>query len=122
MEQRYSPDDPVELYLHEVSSLAPLSKQEEEALLRELSAIELMDEQWETVARRLIESQLPTVVRVAREYSSSGISMLDLIEHGNISLLKAVRSYSQSPKGDFAAYVAERIRRDTSSFVLSQNG
>ena len=104
------PNDPVEMYLREAASVQPLSKEEEASLLRQLGQSRVWNEEQEKAARRLIESQLLSVVRVAERHSSSGIPTLDLIEQGNFGLLNAVRSFAQAPTGDFAAYATTSIQ------------
>jgi len=79
------------------------------------------DDQRENVARRLIETQLSSVVRVAAKYSSSGVAMLDLIEQGNLGLLNAVRGFAQAPVGEFTAYASARIEEAIQNFVASRN-
>jgi len=60
-------------------------------------------------ARRLIESQLGTVVRIASKYLSSEMKVLDLLQEGNVGLMEAVRTFSTSGNGDFKGYAATCI-------------
>jgi DNA-directed RNA polymerase sigma subunit (sigma70/sigma32) len=94
------PDDPVSVYIREAGSVTPLAKDEEIELFRKLAGPGDWDEARENVARRLIESHLTQVVRIAQKHSASGVPMLDLIQ-GNIGLINAVRSFAESPIGDF---------------------
>jgi len=82
---------------------------EETKLFRELGNSGDWDEQRENVARRLIESQLMLVVKIAQKHSASGVPMLDLIQEGNIGLMNAVRSFAERPIGDFTAHAAACI-------------
>ncbi len=108
MENR-DPDDPVAVYVLEASKVEPLTKMEETKLFRELGNSGDWDEQRENVARRLIESQLMLVVKIAQKHSASGVPMLDLIQEGNIGLMNAVRSFAERPIGDFTAHAAACI-------------
>ena len=105
----HGPDDPVAMYLREVASVGPLPKEEETELFRQLGNSGKWDERQENVARRLIESQLALVVSIAERHSSSGLSMLELIQEGNIGLMKAVSSFAERPVGEFRAHAAACI-------------
>ncbi len=102
----HDPNDPLSVYIREVCNVAPLTKDEEVKLFRELGARADWDEASENVARRLIESQLALVVSVAQKHSTSGVSTLDLVQEGNLGLMNAVRSFAESPIGDFAQHAA----------------
>jgi RNA polymerase primary sigma factor len=106
-------NDPLAMYIREVSKVEPLTKDEETKLFRELGGSGDWDEQRENVARRLIESQLILVVSIAQKYSGAGVSMLNLVQEGNIGLMNAIKSFAARPIGDFpihaAACIEERI-------------
>jgi DNA-directed RNA polymerase sigma subunit (sigma70/sigma32) len=104
--ENHDPDDPVAVYIREVNNVEPLTKEEETKLFRELGHSGDWDEQRENVARRLIESQLMLVVSIAKKQSVASVSMLDLIQEGNIGLMNAVRGFAERPIGDFAAHAA----------------
>ena len=114
------PDDPVAVYVLEASKVEPLTKMEEAKLFRELGHSGDWDGQRENVARRLIESQLMLVVRIAQKHSASGVPMLDLIQEGNIGLMNAVRSFAERPIGNFTAYAAACIE-DSITKVLGKS-
>jgi RNA polymerase primary sigma factor len=105
----HGPNDPVAVYVLEVSKFEPLTKAEETKLFRELGHSGDWDERRENVARRLIESQLMLVVSIAERHLPSGVPMLDLIQKGNIGLMNAVRSFAERPIGDFTAHAAACI-------------
>jgi len=107
--EQHDPNDPVAVYIREVSKIEPLSKDEEKKLFQEVSGTCNWDEAREIVARRLIESQLALVVSVAQKYSASGVPVLELIQEGNLSLINAVRSFAEKPIGDFSAYAGTFI-------------
>jgi|SRR5580658_10638959 RNA polymerase primary sigma factor len=118
--ENHDPNDPVAVYVLEVSKVEPLTKMEETKLFRELGHSGDWDEEKENVARRLIESQLMLVVSIARKHSASGVHMLDLIQEGNIGLMKAVRSFTERPIGDFTAHAAACIE-DAITKVLGKS-
>ena len=64
--EEHEPNDPLTVYIREVSNVEPLTKDEETKLFRELGGRADWDETSENVARRLIESQLALVVSVAQ--------------------------------------------------------
>jgi len=116
--ENHDPADPVEMYIREASKVEPITKEEETKLFRELGRLDNwgdLDEQRESVARRLIESQLMLVVNIAQRHSEAAVSMLDLIQEGNIGLMNAVKSFAREPIGNFtthaAAYIEDAIAK-----------
>jgi RNA polymerase primary sigma factor len=107
--ENHSTDDPVAVYIREVCSVKPLAKDEETELFRKLAEPGDWDKARENVERRLIESHLTQVVSIAQKHSASGVSMLDLIQEGNIGLMNAVRSFAESPIGDFTDHATTSI-------------
>ena len=118
--ENHDPDDPVAVYVLEVSKFEPLTKMEGTKLFQELGHSGDWDEQRENVARRLIESQLMLVVSIARKHSASGVQMLDLIQEGNIGLMNAVRSFAERPIGDFTSHAGACIE-DAITKVLGKS-
>jgi len=104
------PNDPVELYLHEAASVQSLSAAEEAELFRQLGASDDWQDETEDAARKVIESYLRLVVSIAERHAAlSGVSELDLIQEGNIGLLKAVKTFAKNPSGLFTAYASACI-------------
>ncbi len=79
--------DPVRIYLKEIGSV-PLLKAEEEVALAK--AIEAGDQE---AKRRMTEANLRLVVSIAKKYTARGISFLDLIQEGNLGLIRAVEKF-----------------------------
>ena len=101
-------DDPVSMYLREVASLDLLPLGREGELL---IAIRLGDE---SARHRLIEFNLWEVVRLARPFIGRGVSFLDLVQEGNLGLIRAVSevpSEQQSFNQRRDAWVREAIER-----------
>jgi len=104
-----NPVDPLAMYIREVSTVVPLSSDEERRLFRELGGRDNWNDAKENIARRLIESHLPLVVTIAGKHSASGARMLDVIQEGNLALINAVKSFAEEPLGDFTAYATSHI-------------
>lgn len=100
--------EPVLMYLREIASLRPLSLEEERELL---TAIELGDE---AARHKLTELNLWEVVRIAQSFIGRGIALLDLVQEGNLGLMRAVSEVPFRP-GSFGerrhARVVEAIER-----------
>lgn len=98
-------DDPVEVYRREVANVLPLTKEEAGHLFREARQ---SGDPGEPARRRLVETHIHLVLPVAERYAS-GLSMLDLIQEGNLGLLRALEKYSGADLDDFSAYAASCI-------------
>lgn len=99
-------DDPVEVYRREIANVLPLTKEEAIHLFQEARQ---SGDPGEPARRRLIESHLHLVPPVAERYASSGLSMLDLIQEGNLGLMRALERYSGADLSDFSDYAASSI-------------
>jgi RNA polymerase primary sigma factor len=97
--------DPVRIYLKEIGRVALLKAEEEVALAK---AIEAGDEE---AGHRLAEANLRLVVSIARKYTGRGISFLDLIQAGNLGLLRAVEKFDYHRGYKFSTYAYWWIRQ-----------
>ena len=100
--------DAVAEYMRELSTIEPLTKDEETSLFEQLRGT-IGTEQHEAIERRLIESQLPLVANIAEKHTESGVPLLDLIQEGNLGLMDSVRSFAVAPTGDFLTFAATHI-------------
>jgi RNA polymerase primary sigma factor len=98
-------EDTVGLYLREISHVSLLTAAEEVSLAK---AYERGDA---AARRRLIEANLRLVVSIARRYSGRGLSFLDLIQEGNVGLMKAVERYDWRLGHRFSTYATWWIRQ-----------
>jgi RNA polymerase primary sigma factor len=98
-------EDTVGLYLREISRVPLLTAAEEVSLAK---AYERGDPR---ARRRLIEANLRLVVSIARRYSGRGLSFLDLIQEGNVGLMKAVERYDWRLGHRFSTYATWWIRQ-----------
>jgi RNA polymerase primary sigma factor len=99
-------DDPVEVYRREIATISPLTKREEVHLFQESRQ---SGEQGEVAKRRLIESHLHLVLPVAERHASSHLSMLELIQEGNLGLMRALDSFPETHFEKFSAYATAYI-------------
>ena len=106
--------DPVSLYLKEIGAI-PLASAEEEM---ELGArIKQGDER---AKKRLTEANLRLVVSIARRYLGRGLSFLDLIQEGNLGLMKAVDKFDYEKGFKFSTYATWWIRQSVARAIADQ--
>ncbi|MEO8010312.1 MAG: sigma-70 family RNA polymerase sigma factor [Dokdonella sp.] len=102
-------------YLNEIGLIALLSAEEEWALAERVQTGDA------DARRRLIEANLRLVVTVARSYVGRGVPLLDLIEEGNIGLIRAVEKFEPERKLRFSTYAMWWIRQGV-QHALSHQG
>lgn len=108
-------DDPVKLYLKEIGSYPLLSIAEEIELSKK---IELGD----NIAKQtLAESNLRLVVSIAKRYVGRGLSFLDLIQEGNLGLIKAVDKFDYTKGYKFSTYATWWIRQAITRSIADQS-
>ena len=103
----------LETYIYQVNRVPMLSEQEEQDLakrFREEGDIE--------AARKLVMSHLRFVVRVANGYSGYGLSQADLIQEGNIGLMKAVKRFDPSVGVRLVSFAVHWIKAEIHEFVI----
>ncbi|HAD58102.1 MAG TPA: RNA polymerase subunit sigma, partial [Planctomycetaceae bacterium] len=89
---------PLETYLREINETALLTADEEKSLSRAISA-------GDAAARdRMVRANLRLVVNIARGYSGKGLPLQDLIEEGNLGLLRAVEGFDPDMNTRFSTY------------------
>ena len=98
-------DEPLRRYLAEVASV-PLLTRDDEILLAQ--AAEAGDQD---ARRRLLESNLPLVVAIARRYDGQGLRLVDVIQEGNIGLTRAADHYDWRKGIKFSTYATSWIRQ-----------
>ena len=96
---------PLETYLREINETALLSADEEKSLSRAISA-------GDAAARdRMVRANLRLVVNIARGYSGKGLPLQDLIEEGNLGLLRAVEGFDPDMNTRFSTYASYWIKQ-----------
>jgi len=93
------------VYLAEISRIPLLTREQELELAKRVAAGDTEAE------RRMVEANLRLVVMVARRYANRGLSLLDLIEEGNLGLLRAVRKFRWERGTRFSTYAVWWIRQ-----------
>lgn len=111
----YMSDDPVKLYLKEIGNYPLLSIQQEIELAKR---IENGDEGAKKI---LAESNLRLVVSIAKRYVGRGLSFLDLIQEGNLGLIKAVDKFDYSKGYKFSTYATWWIRQAITRSIADQS-
>ncbi len=108
-------DDPVRMYLKEIGKVPLLSSQEEQDLAERITAGD------EEAKKKLAESNLRLVVSIAKRYTGRGMMFLDLIQEGNIGLLKAVEKFDYSKGFKFSTYATWWIRQAITRAIADQS-
>ncbi|MGE5674355.1 MAG: RNA polymerase sigma factor RpoD [Mycobacterium leprae] len=107
-------DDPVRMYLKEIGRVPLLSAEEEVELAKR---IEQGDEE---AKRRLAEANLRLVVSIAKRYVGRGMLFLDLIQEGNLGLIKAVEKFDYRKGYKFSTYATWWIRQAITRAIADQ--
>lgn len=108
-------DDAIKLYLKEIQNTHLLTAQDERDLAIKIS------EGDEAARNRMIESNLRLVVKIAKRYMNRGLPFLDLIEEGNMGLIKAVERFKISKECRFSTYATWWIRQSIERAIVNQS-
>ncbi|MBG07226.1 MAG: RNA polymerase subunit sigma-70 [Halobacteriovoraceae bacterium] len=112
----YEPDkvsDPLTVYIREINRYDLLSIEQEQALTKALEETGDIE-----IARKLVLANLRLVVKIAMEYRSAHQNVMDLIQEGNIGLMKAVSKYDRSKGAKLSYYASWWIRSYILKFIL----
>ncbi len=104
----------LERYLRELAAYPPLSDEQE----RTLSAKSLAGD--EQARQALVNANLKFVVSIARQYASPSVSILDLINEGNIALMRAAEKYDAAQGKRFATYAVWALRQTMRAFCADR--
>lgn len=107
-------DDPVKMFLKEIGKIRLLTYEEESILA------EKMLQGDKEAKKQLIESNLRLVVSIAKKYIGRGMHFLDLIQEGNLGLIKAVDKFDQSKGFKFSTYATWWIRQAITRAIADQ--
>jgi RNA polymerase primary sigma factor len=135
-------NDPVRMYLKEIGRVALLTAQEEVSLAQRIEAGVLADERLEKEAetlsdderielrwnssdgarakRHLVEANLRLVVSIAKRYVGRGMAFLDLIQEGNLGLIRAVEKFDYTKGYKFSTYATWWIRQAITRAIADQ--
>ncbi|MBQ1889145.1 MAG: sigma-70 family RNA polymerase sigma factor, partial [Selenomonas sp.] len=107
-------DDPVRMYLKEIGRVPLLTAEEEVVLAKR------MQEGDEMAQKRLAEANLRLVVSIAKRYVGRGMLFLDLIQEGNLGLIKAVEKFDYTKGYKFSTYATWWIRQAITRAIADQ--
>jgi RNA polymerase primary sigma factor len=108
-------DDAIKLYLREIQKTKLLTADEEKELARRIAKGE------KNARDKMIESNLRLVVKIAKRYINRGLPFLDLIEEGNMGLIKAVERFKLSKECRFSTYATWWIRQSIERALVNQS-
>ena len=114
MADSFSTDDPVRMYLKEIGKVALLTPEEEIDLAKRMA------EGDEEAKRRMAEANLRLVVSIAKRYVGRGMLFLDLIQEGNLGLIKAVEKFDYTKGYKFSTYATWWIRQAITRAIADQ--
>ena len=110
----FSTDDPVRMYLKEIGKVPLLTPDEEQELARRMADGD------EEAKRRMAEANLRLVVSIAKRYVGRGMLFLDLIQEGNLGLIKAVDKFDYTKGYKFSTYATWWIRQAITRAIADQ--
>ena len=114
MVDTFSTDDPVRMYLKEIGKIPLLTQEEETHLAMQMA------EGNEDAKRRMAEANLRLVVSIAKRYVGRGLLFLDLIQEGNLGLIKAVEKFDYTKGYKFSTYATWWIRQAITRAIADQ--
>ena len=114
MVDTFSTDDPVRMYLKEIGKIPLLTPEEEMNLAMQMA------EGSEEAKRRMAEANLRLVVSIAKRYVGRGLLFLDLIQEGNLGLIKAVEKFDYTKGYKFSTYATWWIRQAITRAIADQ--
>jgi RNA polymerase primary sigma factor len=110
----FSIDDPVRMYLKEIGKISLLTPEEE------IELAERMANGDKAAAQRMAEANLRLVVSIAKRYVGRGMLFLDLIQEGNLGLIKAVEKFDHTKGYKFSTYATWWIRQAITRSIADQ--
>ncbi len=114
MAKNINVDDPVKMYLKEIGKISLLTKNEEIELAKRIEAGD------ESAKKELAEANLRLVVSIAKKHIGRGMSFLDLIQEGNLGLIKAVEKFDYTKGYKFSTYATWWIRQSITRAIADQ--
>ena len=106
--------EPIKMYLREISNIPLLTQDEETELAKRIS------EGDEEAKSKLVESNLRLVVSIAKRFTGNGVKLLDLIQEGNIGLIKAAEKFEPERGFKFSTYATWWIKQAISRAIVDQ--
>jgi len=107
--------DPIKLYLKEIKDIPLLTADEEKQLARRIRKGDA------AARKKMIQSNLRLVINIARRYSNLGLPILDLIEEGNLGLMKAVEKFDPNKGYRFSTYGSWWVKQYITRAIANQS-
>ncbi len=135
-------DDPVRMYLQEIGQVPLLSAEQEVVLAKQMEsgdeatsrlercdystreekrALDVLVERGNDARQHLIQANLRLVVSIAKKYTSYGLTMMDLVQEGNIGLMRAVEKFDYTKGHKFSTYATWWIRQAITRAIADQS-
>jgi len=111
-------DDPIRMYLKEIGKIKLLTPEEELAVAKKM--VEGTEEEKIAARKRMSEANLRLVVSIAKRYVGRGMQLLDLIQEGNLGLMKAVEKFDYTKGYKFSTYATWWIRQSITRAIADQ--
>ena len=112
--EEYSTGDPVRMYLREIGKVPLLTQEQEQELAKRIAQGD------QEAAKQMTEANLRLVVSIAKRYVGRGMQLLDLIQEGNLGLLKAVEKYDFTKGFKFSTYATWWVRQAITRALADQ--
>ena len=114
-----SADDPAALYLREIKAVSPLSAEEEKVLAQQIETAEKHVVQ--SAKDKLVKHNLRLVVSIAKKFTNRGVPFLDLVQEGNIGLLKAIDRFDYRRGYRLSTYATWWIKQAITRAITEQS-
>ena len=111
-------DDPIRMYLKEIGKIKLLSPEEELEVAKKM--VEGSEQEKDAARKRMSEANLRLVVSIAKRYVGRGMQLLDLIQEGNLGLMKAVEKFDYTKGYKFSTYATWWIRQSITRAIADQ--
>ena len=111
-------DDPIRMYLKEIGKIKLLSPEEELEVAKKM--VEGSEQERDAARKRMSEANLRLVVSIAKRYVGRGMQLLDLIQEGNLGLMKAVEKFDYTKGYKFSTYATWWIRQSITRAIADQ--
>ena len=112
--EEYGTGDPVRMYLREIGKVPLLTQEQEQELAKRIAQGD------QEAAKQMTEANLRLVVSIAKRYVGRGMQLLDLIQEGNLGLLKAVEKYDFTKGFKFSTYATWWVRQAITRALADQ--
>ena len=113
-------DDSVKIYLREIGWVPLLTPDEEVHLAKIIAGEKFKEWQKDTARKKLTTANLRLVVSIAKKYKTQGLSFLDLVQEGNLGLMRAVQKFDHTKGFKFSTYATWWIRQAITRALADQ--